>query len=109
MEKYRVVKITGINGFEYFVGFESISHDWAVAAKPLGVTTEIIYTNKHYSLLFSHCIQDNLSDLVVLEGSINKNRLANCMQIWHLDNMIRQKIINQNIINKKELHPEKCA
>jgi len=107
MEKYRSVKITGINGFELFVGFESVWHDWAIDAKSLGVKVEIIYTNKHYSKLADYCIRDNLDDLVIYDGSINREKLANRDQIWYLDDVIRQKI--KNPIMKKECFPELSA
>jgi hypothetical protein len=78
--EYLSVKITGLNGFEFFVGFESIMHDRAVEAKKLGVETELVKTNFKHDL-----IAKNIDTVDVFEGTINKQKIANDKQIWCLD------------------------
>lgn len=87
--KYKAVKITGINGFEFFVGKTSIWHDNAIKAKSIGVKVEIIETNYKYNEILN-----NLELIEVYTGNINKNKIANKKQIWNLGRHIINETCN---------------
>lgn len=77
--EYKAVKIIGLNGFEFFVGFESVWHDQMIHASKIGVKVEIIKTNFKYDE-----IVENLYKIEIYKGSINKDKLASDDQKWNL-------------------------
>lgn len=86
--KYRFIKIIGINGFEFFVGEDSIMHDYAKEAKKLGVQTQVIESDYDYRELVK-----NLDKAQIFNGSVNKDKLATENQIHclhrHMVNVLK--------------------
>ncbi len=77
------IKITGLNNFEFFVGFESVWHDQALDARKIGVKVEKIKTNFRYDE-----ITNNIDRIHIYQGSIDKDLIATKHQIWCLGRYI---------------------
>ena len=87
--EYTGIKIIGINGFEFYVDKDSIWHDNAVEAKKIGVKTENVKSN-----FKGRDISKNIDKVIISEGTINKDKIADEKQIWCLGRHIVNELKN---------------
>ena len=83
------MEYVGINGFEFHVDENSIWHDNAVEAKKIGVRTEKVISN-----FKGRDIDKNIDVVIIAEGSINTEKLANKKQVWCLGRHIVNELKN---------------
>ena len=100
---FTIVLVTGLNGFQFFVGLNSVFHDYMKKMKGEGVVCEIVKSNLNNFDAMGHS-----ENLKISSESFDVSKLATTEQQWRLGRYYNNNY-RSPINPTPNIHKKHCA